>query len=78
MDAKDRAKLYAEFLETAAKEYRCAITDMPAKMAASRRLSFEVYTAQLIEGRNPDPATTLIPGVGTSALGHKQTSALCR
>ncbi|MFZ2077418.1 MAG: hypothetical protein WAV38_12380 [Xanthobacteraceae bacterium] len=57
MDAKDRANLYEEFLETAAKEYRCKPTDMPAKMAATGRLSFEVYQAQLIEGRNPDPAT---------------------
>lgn len=30
---------------------------MPAKMAASRRLSFELYTSRLIEGHNPDPAT---------------------
>jgi hypothetical protein len=57
MDTNERAELYTQFLEAAAKEYRCAPTDMPAKMAASRRLSFEVYTAQLIEGRNPDPAT---------------------
>jgi hypothetical protein len=57
MDTSERAALYTQFLEAAAKEYRCATTDMPAKMAASRRLSFEVYTAQLIDGRNPDPAT---------------------
>jgi type IV secretory pathway VirB10-like protein len=57
MDTDERAALYVQFLEQAAKEYRCATTDMPAKMAASRRLSFEVYTAQLIDGRNPDPAT---------------------
>ena len=34
MDAKDRANLYEEFLETAAKEYRCKPTDMPASAYA--------------------------------------------
>ncbi len=57
MDTGERATLYTQFLEQAAKEYRCAVTDMPAKMAASRRLSFELYTSRLIEGHNPDPAT---------------------
>jgi len=57
VDTNERATLYVQFLEAAAKEYCCKTTDMPAKMAASRRLSFEIYTAQLIEGRNPDPAT---------------------
>ncbi len=57
MDTNERATLYVQYLEAAAKEYRCAVTDMAAKMAASRRLSFELYTARLIEGHNPDPAT---------------------
>jgi hypothetical protein len=57
METNERAALYTQFLEQAAKEYKCAITDMPAKMAASRRLSFELYTSRLIEGHNPDPAT---------------------
>ena len=57
MDTSERAALYVQYLEAAAKEYRCATTDMPAKMAASRRLSFELYTSRLIEGHNPDPAT---------------------
>jgi hypothetical protein len=57
MDAETRAQLYEEFLEAAAKEFRCATTDMPAKMAATRRLSFEVYQARLIEGRDVEPAT---------------------
>jgi hypothetical protein len=57
MDTNERAALYVQFLEQAAKEYKCAVTDMPAKMAATRRLSFEVYQARLIEGRDVDPAT---------------------
>jgi hypothetical protein len=57
METNERASLYTQFLEAAAKEYRCATTDMPAKMAATRRLSFEVYQARLIEGRDVDPAT---------------------
>jgi hypothetical protein len=57
MDTDDRAKLYLQFLEQAAKEYRCTVDDMPAKMAATRRLSFEVYQARLIEGRDVEPAT---------------------
>ncbi len=54
MDTNERAALYVRFLEEAAAEYKCAVTDMPAKMAATRRLSFEVYQARLIEGRDPD------------------------
>jgi len=42
MDTDERAWLYVEFLEQAAAEYRCKVTDMPAKAAAVRRLAFEL------------------------------------
>jgi hypothetical protein len=57
MEAETRAKLYEEFLDQAAKDYGCKSTDMPAKLAATRRLTFEVYQARLIDGRDVDPAT---------------------
>jgi hypothetical protein len=53
----NRAALYQKFLRQAAKEYRCKPSDMPARLAATRRLTLEVYQARLIAGRDVDPAT---------------------
>jgi hypothetical protein len=56
METTERAAIYAKYVEEAAEQYRCKPTDMKAKMAATRRLAFELYQVGLIEGRNPDPS----------------------
>jgi hypothetical protein len=56
MDTDARAAIYARYVEEAAAGYRCKPTDMKAKLAATRRLAFELYQARLIDGRDPDPS----------------------
>jgi hypothetical protein len=53
----NRAALYRKYLRQAAKEYGCKPSDTRAKLAATRRLTLEVYQAKLISGRDVDPAT---------------------
>jgi hypothetical protein len=56
MDTTERAAIYTKYAEEAAEQFRCKPTDMPAKLAATRRLAFELYQVGLIDGRNPDPS----------------------
>jgi hypothetical protein len=54
VETSDRAAAYTRYATEAAAQYKCGPNDLPARLAAVRRLALEVYTAQLVDGRSPD------------------------